>query len=93
MSAYNTPTEKSSKRAQLEHDFDEGRIPIKAEESEVVIDVDAYDVEPEEDHCTICLQAFVDRTVVPICSHEFCFECLMVWAGTLYRYSVCHEAE
>ena len=35
----------------------------------------------DEDHCTICLQPIVDRTVVPTCSHEFCFECLMVWSG------------
>ena len=37
--------------------------------------------EVEDDQCTICLQPIVDRTVVPTCSHEFCFECLMVWSG------------
>jgi len=34
-----------------------------------------------ENNCSICLQAVVDRTVVPKCSHEFCFECLLVWTG------------
>jgi Ring finger domain len=43
--------------------------------SELESDVDG-------DHCTICLQSFVDRTLVPTCSHEFCFECLMTWSGT-----------
>ena len=39
----------------------------------------------ENDHqCSICLQAILDRTVMPTCSHEFCFECLLVWSGVLY---------
>jgi hypothetical protein len=33
------------------------------------------------DHCVICLQPLVDRTVIPTCSHEFCFECILIWAG------------
>ncbi|KAK0438543.1 uncharacterized protein EV420DRAFT_1279970 [Desarmillaria tabescens] len=33
----------------------------------------------EEDDCSICLQSLVDRTVIPTCSHEFCFDCLVVW--------------
>lgn len=86
------PAESTSKRARLEHELDEGRIPIKIEEDEMVIDVDEYQSEPEEDHCTICLQSYVDRTVIPICSHEFCFECLMVWAGTLPSVSSCYDS-
>jgi hypothetical protein len=43
-----------------------------------VLEVDA---EADEDHCTICLQAIVDRALIPECSHEFCFECLMIWSG------------
>jgi hypothetical protein len=39
------------------------------------------DTEVDEDHCTICLQAIVDRALIPECSHEFCFECLMIWSG------------
>lgn len=35
----------------------------------------------EEDHCTICLQPFLDRTIIPTCTHEFCFECILMWAG------------
>jgi hypothetical protein len=27
------------------------------------------------------LQEVVDRTVVPVCAHEFCFDCLIVWTG------------
>jgi len=34
-----------------------------------------------EDHCIICLQLIVDRTVLPACSHDrFCFECVTVWS-------------
>lgn len=38
------------------------------------------EVEADEDHCTICLQPIADRAVIPTCSHEFCFECLMIWS-------------
>ncbi|KAJ6632192.1 hypothetical protein B0H10DRAFT_7170 [Mycena sp. CBHHK59/15] len=31
----------------------------------------------EEDRCSICLQEVVDRTVVPLCAHKFCFDCLI----------------
>lgn len=39
------------------------------------------DDEMSGDHCSICLQPLADRTVIPACSHEFCFECLLVWTG------------
>ncbi|KAK0438514.1 uncharacterized protein EV420DRAFT_1279953 [Desarmillaria tabescens] len=42
-----------------------------------------------EDNCSICLQPLVDRTVVPTCSHEFCFDCLVVWTGE--RFSFCEK--
>ena len=35
----------------------------------------------EGDHCSVCLQQLVDRTVIPTCAHEFCFECILVWTG------------
>ena len=50
----------------------------KAENDDFVLELDA---EVDEDHCAICLQAIVDRTLIPECSHEFCFECLMIWSG------------
>ncbi|KZV59857.1 hypothetical protein PENSPDRAFT_594792 [Peniophora sp. CONT] len=92
MSLDGSPVQITAKRAKLEHDLDEGLIPVKLEEDEMVIDVDAYDMEPEEDHCTICLQAYVDRTVIPICSHEFCFECLMVWADQSRKCPLCAQS-
>jgi Ring finger domain len=41
-----------------------------------------------ENTCSICLQPVVDRTVIPKCSHEFCFECLLVWTG-MYGLCLC----
>ena len=42
----------------------------------------ADDADPEDgEHCSICLQPYTDRTMVPTCSHEFCFECLLIWTG------------
>jgi hypothetical protein len=45
------------------------------------------ETEVDEDHCTICLQAIADRAVIPTCSHEFCFECLMIWSGKTIQFS------
>lgn len=46
---------------------------------------DLEGVEPNQDDsensCSICLHSIADRTVIPKCSHEFCFECLLVWTG------------
>lgn len=49
------------------------------------------DEEVDEDQCAICLQPIVDRTVVPTCSHEFCFECLMVWSEQSRRCPLCAQ--
>ncbi|KAL0061336.1 hypothetical protein AAF712_011853 [Marasmius tenuissimus] len=45
----------------------------------------------DEDHCSICLQAVADRTVVPTCSHEFCFECLLIWTEQSRRCPLCSQ--
>lgn len=47
--------------------------------------------EDDEDHCSICLQPVVDRALIPICSHEFCFECLTVWAEQSRRCPLCSQ--
>ncbi|KIM44010.1 hypothetical protein M413DRAFT_25499 [Hebeloma cylindrosporum] len=45
-----------------------------------------------ENTCSICLQPVVDRTVIPKCSHEFCFECLLVWTDQSRRCPLCSQA-
>jgi hypothetical protein len=48
----------------------------------------------DPDHCVSCLQSLVDRTVIPTCSHEFCFECISLWAGespTIRRCQLIHS--
>ena len=37
--------------------------------------------EDVDNQCSICLQQLTDRALIPRCSHEFCFECLVIWAG------------
>ncbi|KAF9039225.1 hypothetical protein BJ165DRAFT_1351730 [Panaeolus papilionaceus] len=44
-----------------------------------------------EDNCCICLQPVVDRTVLPKCSHEFCFECILVWTEQSRRCPLCSQ--
>jgi hypothetical protein len=34
----------------------------------------------EEEHCIICLQNIIDRTVLPECGHDYtCFQCICAW--------------
>ncbi|KAF8829719.1 hypothetical protein HHX47_DHR2000139 [Lentinula edodes] len=48
--------------------------------------------ELNEDHCAICLQEVVDRTMIPICSHDlFCFDCLMIWTEQSRRCPLCSQ--
>ncbi|KAF7981004.1 hypothetical protein HWV62_35835 [Athelia sp. TMB] len=55
---------------------------ISKEKPEELSDTDKEDAKEDEDHqCSICLQPLVDRTVIPTCAHEFCFECILVWTG------------
>lgn len=71
------------KRIKLEDVSSISELPQQEEQKGV--DVDAAEVEEEDvgENCSICLQSLVDRTVIPKCSHEFCFECLLVWTGRL----------
>ncbi|KAI0247257.1 hypothetical protein BJV78DRAFT_1397670 [Lactifluus subvellereus] len=71
-----------SKRAKLEP------VSPKDESEELVLEPET---EVDEDHCTICLQPIVDRTLVPTCSHEFCFECLMLWSAQSRRCPLCAQ--
>ncbi|KAF9484620.1 hypothetical protein BDN70DRAFT_903599 [Pholiota conissans] len=80
------------KRIKLE-DF--SSIPeLTQREEQKVDDVDTTaDAEEEEgENCSICLQSLVDRTVIPKCSHEFCFECLLVWTEQSRRCPLCTQA-
>ncbi|KAG7441758.1 uncharacterized protein BT62DRAFT_907598 [Guyanagaster necrorhizus] len=45
----------------------------------------------EEYNCSICLQPLVDRTVIPTCSHEFCFDCLVVWTDQSRKCPLCAQ--
>ncbi|OCH91977.1 hypothetical protein OBBRIDRAFT_791730 [Obba rivulosa] len=50
-------------------------------------DPDDSDVE----QCSICLQPLADRTIIPVCSHEFCFECLLVWTEQSRKCPLCSQ--
>jgi len=62
---------RSAKRYKLEDDSGEVGVAKNPDEQP----------DDSEDCCTICLQPISDRTVIPTCSHEFCFECLLLWTG------------
>jgi E3 ubiquitin-protein ligase Topors len=62
------------------------RIRLGSESAEEAILNDQTAIlEPENDEdetqCSICLQSIVDQTLIPTCSHEFCFECIRLWSG------------
>ena len=63
---------------------------LKPEETAPGDDPDDRLEQPEEEHCTICLQPFLDKTIIPVCAHEFCFECILLWSGTC---STCPNGE
>ncbi len=70
--------------------MDEKSLPspkrTKLEEGVDVQDEEESELEDEmdDDHCSICLQLFTDRAILPDCAHEFCFECIIKWTG-IYR--------
>lgn len=76
-----------SKRIKLELDepsLVEERDVVKVEEDHTPGQDEDENEDGDGDRCSICLQATVDRTIIPTCSHEFCFECLLVWTGTSF---------
>jgi hypothetical protein len=69
-----SPPSKRFKLEDSEHEDEEGLAsPVAVEGQD----------EDSDTNCSICLQPMEDRTVIPTCSHEFCFDCLMIWTGTL----------
>ena len=85
------PTAKRIKLEEFEsqdklHELDTATDIVDEDESE------KHNVD-NENNCSICLQLVVDRTVIPKCSHEFCFECLLVWTGMVSAFvlSLTHD--
>ncbi|KAH7886556.1 hypothetical protein F5I97DRAFT_1808133 [Phlebopus sp. FC_14] len=46
----------------------------------------------EQEHCSICLQSLVDRTIIPTCAHEFCFECILLWSEQSRKCPLCSRS-
>lgn len=41
-----------------------------------------------EDHCIICFQTVIDKTIL-LCSHDaFCFECMVIWTSE-FQFMLC----
>ncbi|KAM6499808.1 hypothetical protein JOM56_005316 [Amanita muscaria] len=72
-----TSTSPPSKRVKLESVSPVTTPKLNAEE------------ETEEGGCSICLQEISDQTILPTCSHEFCFECLLIWTKQSRRCPLC----
>ncbi|WWC87479.1 uncharacterized protein L201_002368 [Kwoniella dendrophila CBS 6074] len=45
--------------------------------------------DPNKERCVICLMNLKDRTVVGLCGHEFCFDCIGIWANQSRRCPLC----
>ncbi|KAJ6523301.1 hypothetical protein B0H19DRAFT_651907 [Mycena capillaripes] len=78
-----------SKRVKIESPATPVQI-FKSEPDEPLLEPQELEDE-DEDRCSICLQEIIDRTVVPICAHEFCFDCLLVWTGQSRRCPLCSQ--
>ncbi|KAF8884665.1 hypothetical protein BD779DRAFT_1612096 [Infundibulicybe gibba] len=72
------------------------RIRLEPSEESLPETTDAVPEDPDEssleNQCSICLQPIVDRTVIPTCSHEFCFECLLLWSEQSRRCPLCSQS-
>ncbi|KAH9940037.1 uncharacterized protein BXZ73DRAFT_43293 [Epithele typhae] len=53
--------------------------------------LDPAENDDDGEHCSICLQPYADRTMIPTCSHEFCFECLIIWTDQSRRCPLCSQ--
>ncbi|WVQ74691.1 hypothetical protein IAR50_004295 [Cryptococcus sp. DSM 104548] len=56
--------------------------------------VDDYEVGDEEgvadqERCIICLMGLRDRTIIGVCGHEFCFECICIWSNQSRKCPLC----
>jgi hypothetical protein len=71
-----------SKRVKLEPG-----LPTEVEQTPNAEGSNAHHEDEDESalQCSICLQETVDRTVIPTCSHEFCFDCISLWSGMSKR--------
>ncbi|KAI8977751.1 hypothetical protein BD414DRAFT_422645 [Trametes punicea] len=69
------------------------RVKLEAETTPPLESVDESQSLEESDgeHCSICLQPYLDRTVIPTCAHEFCFECLLIWTEQSRRCPLCSQ--
>ncbi|KAL7419922.1 hypothetical protein Q5752_005841 [Cryptotrichosporon argae] len=52
-------------------------------------EVDDTDGDADGDRCCICLMGMRDRTIAGTCGHEYCFECIGVWANQARRCPLC----
>ncbi|KAJ7666685.1 hypothetical protein DFH06DRAFT_250133 [Mycena polygramma] len=83
---------RSRKRVKLELGSPSTPTFFKSEPHEPQLEQQGLEEEEEdEDRCSICLQEVADRTVVPICAHEFCFDCLLVWTAQSRRCPLCSQ--
>ncbi|OXG11998.1 hypothetical protein C366_05720 [Cryptococcus neoformans Tu401-1] len=46
----------------------------------------------DEERCIICLMGLRDRTIVGVCGHEFCFECISIWSNQSRKCPLCAGA-
>jgi hypothetical protein len=76
------PRSRSDSRSRKRHRLDnDAPMPENHDEEEGATKSSEGQTDDSEDCCTICLQTLSNRTVIPLCSHEFCFECLLLWTG------------
>ncbi|EJF61900.1 hypothetical protein DICSQDRAFT_154801, partial [Dichomitus squalens LYAD-421 SS1] len=66
--------------------------PVLASDSTRPPELDEHEEEElNGERCSICLQPYADRTMIPTCSHEFCFECLLIWTDQSRRCPLCSQ--
>ncbi|KAI6127309.1 hypothetical protein F5141DRAFT_383823 [Pisolithus sp. B1] len=73
--------------AEIIHDDNDARCTNRSNSVEGGVELESE----WEEHCTICLQPFLDRAILPTCAHEFCFECILLWAEQSRKCPLCNR--
>ncbi|RSH94263.1 hypothetical protein EHS25_004066 [Saitozyma podzolica] len=79
----------ATSRRKMDWDTEMATHPDEPVEIPVPARTKSEEDDANSERCVICLMALRDRTIVGVCGHEFCFECIGVWANQSRRCPLC----
>ncbi|KAJ7578349.1 hypothetical protein C8J56DRAFT_797856 [Mycena floridula] len=71
--------------------FTDNQDDLEAQEVEDAEPAEEEEADDDEEQCCICLASIQDRTILPSCSHEFCFTCIIPWLDKKHKCPLCAQ--